>query len=274
MKHFILALSFFMFLAMPLLAEEKVSLTTEDRWKIAALYQQTTNGVSVILLHDLGGKKEDFKNFSNALAENGYGYLAIDLRGHGASTNLNLQKNFKKTGTNNEFNQMVRDVNAAIAFLNNKGVKNENIFLLGAGLGANVAAKSLIFNTNIAGVLLLTPSLKTRDVLTMSGIKIFKKPVFIAVSSEDRKSFMEASFIRNAAYLSSGSGKVAFITAYNLRGVPMLDKYLTPDVLQWLKTPQLPEVKPDAVDLTPPSTELAEPAPQDLLDTSLIPQLN
>ena len=58
---------------------------------------------------------------------------------------------------------------------------------------------------------------------------------------------MEASFIRNAAYLASGKGKVTFMTAYNLKGVDMLDRYLTQEVLQWLRTPQLPEVLPDAV---------------------------
>ena len=80
----------------------------------------------------------------------------------------------------------------------------------------------------------------------MSGIRTFKGPVFIGVSVEDRKQFMEASFIRNAAFLASGQGKVTFVTAYNLKGVEMLDRFLTDEVLQWLKTPQLPEVLPDS----------------------------
>ena len=94
---------------------------------------------------------------------------------------------------------------------------------------------------------MLTPSLKQRDVVTLSGIKNYKGPVFIGVSSEDRKQFMEASFIRNAAYLHSGQGKVTFLTAYNLKGTAMLNKYMTPALLQWFKTPALPEVRPDAI---------------------------
>ncbi len=228
-------------------AQDKVVLQTEDRWKLEALYNPAENGKYVILLHDLGRRKEDFPSFGKALSGAGFGYLSVDLRGHGRSTNINIQKNFKKTGADNEFNQMNRDVDAAIAYLKAKGAAESDIFILGAGLGANVAAKSLPFHPRIGGVVLLTPALKTRDVLSMSGIKTFKGPVFIGVSSTDRKQFMEASFIRNAAYLASGKGKVTFMTAYNLKGVDMLDRYLTQEVLQWLKTPQLPEILPDSV---------------------------
>jgi dienelactone hydrolase len=236
-----------------------VTLPTEDKWQLSSLFQPSQNGFYVIILHDLGGKKEDFTSFSRALKEQGYGTLAIDMRGHGQSTNIDIQKNFKKTGTDNDFNKMVRDVTASVNFLNKKGVENKNIYIIGAGLGANVAAKSLIFNPDIAGVILLTPSLKMRDVLTMSGIKVFKNPVLIAVSSEDKKLFMEASFIRNAALLSSGEGKVTFLTAYSLSGVDMLDKYLTPEVLQWLQTPQKPEVQTDYVEVeTIPSPSVLE----------------
>lgn len=229
-------------------AQDKVSFNTEDKWVISALYRPTENGKVVILLHDLGRRKEDFPTFSAKLADAGFGYLALDLRGHGSSTNIEVQKNFKKTGVDNEFNQMSRDVTAAIKYLNDKDIKTGNIYIVGAGLGANVAARALVFNPVLGGVALLTPSLKSRDVLTISGIRVYKNPVFIGVSSEDRKQFMEASFIRNAAYLSSGEGKVTFVTAYNLSGVDMLDRYLTPTLLQWLQTPQLPQVLPDSTD--------------------------
>ncbi|MBQ2313080.1 MAG: hypothetical protein II183_02835, partial [Elusimicrobiaceae bacterium] len=154
---------------------------------------------------------------------------------------------FNKTGQKNEFNKMTEDVTAAIKFLNGKGFPESDIYLLGTGLGANVAGKSLTKHPDVAGVAMITPSLKQRDVVTLSGIKNYKGPVFIGVSSEDRKQFMEASFIRNAAFLHSGQGKVTFQTAYNLKGTAMLNKYMLPVLTQWLKTPTLPEVKSDIV---------------------------
>ena len=235
-----------LFLSCVVSAQDKpLILQTEDKWRLDAVFTPAQDGKYLILLHDLGKTKKDFAAFTKALKNNGYGYVALDLRGHGQSTNLDVQTNFKKTGEDNEFNQMTKDVNVAIAYLKKKGAKEEDIYLLGAGLGANVAAASLPSHPKTGGVILLTPSLKARDVLTMAGIKDYKGPVMIGVSVADRKQFMEASFIRNAAFLASGQGKVTFVTAYSLKGTEMLDRYLTPEVLQWLKTPQLPEVLPD-----------------------------
>ncbi|MDR1124033.1 MAG: alpha/beta hydrolase [Elusimicrobiota bacterium] len=226
-------------------AAENITINTEDGWELSALYEPSENGRYVILLHDLGKNKDEFNKLENKIKGAGYGFFAVDLRGHGASLNKGDYRNFAKTGTDNEFNQMVRDVTAAIGYLNKKDIPTQDIYLAGSGLGANVAAKSLIFNPDIAGIALFTPSLKTRDVLTMNGIKINTKPVFIAVSSEDRKQMMEASFIRNAAFLSSGEGRVTFMTAYNLRGAEMADKWLGEEFLQWLAAPQRPPVLPD-----------------------------
>jgi dienelactone hydrolase len=245
MKRVLFLLASVFFAVLPASAEDIITFATEDGWEISAVYELSSNGKFVVLLHELGKSKEEFSKLEEKIKDGGFGYLALDLRGHGASVNNGEYKTFRKTGTDNEFNQMTRDVTAAIAYIKNKGSQTQDIYLAGSGLGANVAARSLIFNPDIAGIALFTPSLKMRDVLTMSGIKINTKPVFIAVSSSDRKQMMEASFIRNAAYLSSGEGKVTFMTTYNLKGVEMVDKYLGDEFLQWLQTPQLPEVKPD-----------------------------
>ena len=259
--------NFFKLLLLPVLllpscalcALENITVHAEDGWELSALYEPAENGFYVILLHELGKDKDEFAKLENKIKNAGYGFLALDLRGHGGSLNNGDYKAFAKTGTDNEFNQMVRDVTAAIGWLNQKDVPARNIYLAGSGLGANVAAKSLIFNTDIAGIALFTPSLKTRDVLTMNGIKINTKPVFIAVSSQDRKQMMEASFIRNAAFLSSGEGKVAFMTAYNLKGAEMVDKYLAEEFLQWLASPQRPPVLPDnEPEITAEATETAQ----------------
>ncbi|MBR4508387.1 MAG: alpha/beta hydrolase [Elusimicrobiaceae bacterium] len=226
-------------------AQSEVEWKTADNWNIKATFLPSKNGKMVILLHDLGRTREDYKNFTKRLENETFGYLAFDLRGHGKSTNLGTYNGFKKTGTDNEYNQMVRDVEGAINFLNNKGYKTEDIFIIGAGLGANVAAKAVGLNPQIAGLGLLTPGLKTKDVLSMGGIKMYKNPVMIAVGSVDRKPMMEANLLRNAAFLSSGQGKVLFLTAYELAGTKMLDRYLTSNVIWWLKEPALPEVLPD-----------------------------
>lgn len=245
MRKFIFPL--FCLLCANLFAQSNVNLNTSDGWAIAATYYRGGSENCIILLPDLDKTRSDFATLTERLKNEDFCYLALDLRGHGYSTNKGSVMDFEKTGQKNEFNKMVEDVFSAIKYLKNKGFQEENIYLLGTGLGANVAGKSLSKNPNIAGIAMLTPSLKQRDVVTLSGIKTYKGPVFIGVSSEDRKQFMEASFIRNAAYLHSGKGKVTFVTAYNLKGTAMLNKYLLPDFIQWLKTPVLPKVKNDSL---------------------------
>lgn len=225
-------------------AQSNITLSNEG-WALAGTFYQGKSDKCVLLLHDLEKTRAEFAVLTEKLQNEDFCYLSLDLRGHGYSTNKGIQNDFSKTGQKNDFNKMADDVNSAVKYLKGKGFEEKNIYLLGVGLGANVAGKSLINNPNVAGVALITPSLKQRDVVTLSGIKNYKGPVFIGVSSEDRKQFMEASFIRNAAFLHSGEGKVAFVTAYNLKGSTMMNKYMLPEILQWLKTPVLPEIKPD-----------------------------
>ena len=236
-------------------AQSNVTLSTNDGWAIAGTFYQGTSERCVILLHDLEKSRAEFATLTEKLKENNFSYLSIDLRGHGFSTNKGKYEEFEKTGQKNEFNNMVEDVYSAIKYLISKGFLENDIYILGTGLGANVAGKSLTKYPNIAGIALITPSLKQRDVVTLSGIKNYKGPVFIGVSSEDRKQFMEASFIRNAAFLHSGQGKVTFITAYNLKGTAMLNKYMLPALIQWFKTPALPEIKSDIVTISTPEEE-------------------
>ncbi len=239
-------------------AQSNVTLSTSDGWAIAGTFYQGTSQNCVILLHDLEKSRSEFATLTEKLRNENFSYLSIDLRGHGYSTNKGKYEDFEKTGQKNEFNKMSEDVYSAIKYLISKGFAERDIYILGVGLGANVAGKSLTKYPDIAGVAMITPSLKQRDVVTLSGIKNYKGPVFIGVSSEDRKQFMEASFIRNAAFLHSGQGKVTFITAYNLKGTAMLNKYMIPTLMQWFRTPALPEVKSDIVKISSPEEQGVE----------------
>ena len=230
--------------------ETAVTLTTQDKWKLAAVYQPASSDkATVILLHDLNKSKNTFASFKAALAKGGFGYLALDLRGHGQSGGD--VRSFAKEGVDNQFNKMTRDVDAAIYFLKEKGVSPQQIVLLGAGLGANVAAKATTFWPDISGLALISPSANVRDVLAIPPLRLYKGNVLIAAAAADKKMFLEASVIRNVSYLTTGedSSQVTFLTAYDLKSHEMLDKYLTPSVLQWLRTPKRPEILPDAPSL-------------------------
>lgn len=225
---------------------QNVTLSTQDGWSLAAVYQPAAEkDTTVVLLHDLGKKKEDFTSFEKALTKAGFGYLALDLRGHGQSIGKGTYKTFAKEGADNPFNQMVQDGQTAVSFLRSKGLKPEHIILLGTGLGANVAAKTAQLVPDVAGIALISPNVNIRDVLVVPALRVYKGAVLIGASAGERKGFLEASILRNVSFLTAGEGNVTFLTAYDFTGHELLDKYLTQSVVQWVTTPRKPESKPD-----------------------------
>ena len=227
-------------------SEQAVSLSTKDGWALSAVYLPASKGTTVVLLHDLGKNKAEFSSFRKALAKAGFGYVALDLRGHGQSTGKGNYKSFAKEGTDNPFNKMLQDTLAAVSFLKSKGVNEDHIILLGTGLGANIAAKTAGALPNLKGIALISPSANIRDVLPVPALRTYKGAVLIAASSNERKGFLEASILRNVSFLTAGAGHVTFLTAYDNSSHGLLDKYLTASVIQWIATPVRPELLPDA----------------------------
>ncbi len=254
--------------------EQSVTLSTQDGWELAALYLPAQEGKkTVLLLHDLGKNKEAFASFKKDLSQEGFGYLALDLRGHGQSIGQGEAYSFAKEGVDNEYNKMTRDVEAAVAFLDKNGVSAADIAVLGAGLGANVAAKSMSFSPDIGALALISPTTNNKDVLSIPAMRLYKGDILIAAGAADKKSFLEASVIRNVAFLTAGEGKVTFLTAYDLTSHEMLDKYLRPALIQWLKTPHKPEVLPDLPPVAlEPETNLQAVAPSGT-EEALVPSV-
>jgi len=238
-----------------------LNITTDDNWSINITVKDPTEDETkyVILLPDLGKNKSSYAKLAKNLSDYGIGYVAVDLRGHGKSAFPLHYLKFSKTGIDNQFNKMYKDVNAAVNYLKNKKVKPENIFILGSGLGANVAAASIVFNNDIGGVALISPTSNTRDVLAIPGVKVSKMPLLIAAAPDNKKLFLEASLIRNIAFLQQGPGRITFLTAYDQDGTDMIDAYLVPNIIAWVKVPAFPGVKEDSVNA--PAADAAAPPP-------------
>lgn len=253
---------------------QEISLTTQDGWKVAGWYVPSKSpSKTVILLHDIGKNHQAFQTFAGKLATRGIGYLALDLRGHGSSMNKGSYRSFAKEGVDNEYNKMTRDVNAAIEFLQNKGISEEDIMLIGVGMGANVAAKAASLWPSLGGLALLTPVTNFRDVLPIPSLRVYKGPVFIAAAADDKKTFLEASVMRNVAFLSSGEGNVTFATAYDKKGHELLDAWVSAELLQWIRTAQKPPLNPDIIEETEEKETSYEPIPASDTEEALFPSI-
>lgn len=159
-----------------------VTLTTSDRIIISGTYYrlQEENKPGVILLHMLSKNRNDWEDFALTLQESGHPALAIDLRGHGES-DLNW-KEFEDS----DFNNMVLDVKAAKDFLVEQGVSETNIIIIGGSIGANVALNYAAGDEDIKGIVLLSPGLDYKGVMTEDAMANYAgRPVLIAASEED-----------------------------------------------------------------------------------------
>jgi uncharacterized protein len=62
-----------------------VTLSTDDGVELAAWYIPSTNGAAVILRHGSGSTRANVLTHARVLADNGFGVLMADARGHGES---------------------------------------------------------------------------------------------------------------------------------------------------------------------------------------------
>ena len=106
---------------------EEVTLTASDGVQLAGWYRPPANGAVIILLHGAGGSRESVHPHAEMLVRHGYGVLALDLRGHGASQ-----------GQTNRYGwQGTLDAGAAVNFLQGRA-EVQRIGGLGSSLGGEV----------------------------------------------------------------------------------------------------------------------------------------
>lgn len=148
----------------------------------------------VMLLHGLNGSHQDWHALPEHLVKAGYAVVAIDMRGHGDSTQ-------KKTGgrmswrifKKNDWDQMPRDIDRVRRYI----VKNEDeefdhidathMALIGSKLGANAALISGDRDSDetIKAMVLISPGLNYKGLETSFAIVHYRNPIFILTSHED-----------------------------------------------------------------------------------------
>lgn len=143
---------------------EELELETSDGVAVSAWFYPPPEDekplATVILLHDIGGSHETVAPLAEALQAAGCGVVAPDLRGHGGSTTRTEgagtleSKSLKKTdiemmaatrgGQKRDQSAVRGDVEAVRNWIwrdgKERGLPTDRVFVVGAGLGAAVAA--------------------------------------------------------------------------------------------------------------------------------------
>ena len=152
----------------------KLRLTASDGVKIAYDYYKPDSSASgpdkfFVLVHMMPATKESWKEFAELAKAKGHVSIAIDLRGHGQSEGgPDGYKNFSDA----EHQASIKDVEAAVKFVLDKGAKPEKITLAGASIGANLVLQYLAEHPEIKKAVLFSPGLDYRGI---KGDDLMKK---------------------------------------------------------------------------------------------------
>ncbi|MFH1675905.1 MAG: alpha/beta fold hydrolase [bacterium] len=194
-----------------------IKLTTEDGIKIAGTFFNAGNAQDapgILLIHMLGKDRSTYADFQKALAEKGFMSLAIDLRGHGGSTQDGTL-DFNKF-TKDEWMKAINDINSGIEYLMSQ--TSDGIGIVGASIGANLAvvavseAKSSGKDFPVDAIILMSPGLNYRGVQPLLYARGLEKiPVLVVSAENDKGSYPGSQSMSQAARggeLKTVSGEV------------------------------------------------------------------
>jgi dienelactone hydrolase len=203
-----------------------VAFTAPDGTSLAAMFYETSNrpAPGVLLVHMLGRSKDEWSGLADRIQSAGATVLAVDLRGHGSSG-----------GTGGTIAPMASDVRVALDWLVTRpGVRPDAVAVVGASLGANLAAVVAADAPAVRALALLSPSLDYRGVRLDSAVmkKLGDRPVWLAASTEDPYA------LRSVKDLAAGSAsREQRLSAARAHGTALLssDPDLARALLDWLR---------------------------------------
>src|SRR3989344_5393350 len=134
---------------------KEITLLTDDKVTLAATYYEATSEKAVLLVHMYSNTRQSWKDFALFLQEKEYQVLAIDLRGHGQSLEKNKQRISYVSFHEQDFLDMVKDIEAAKKYLQKQGASD--ISIVGASIGANLALITAAHDQEITTVVALSP---------------------------------------------------------------------------------------------------------------------
>ncbi|MFZ3168066.1 MAG: alpha/beta fold hydrolase [Candidatus Methanoperedens sp.] len=166
---------------------EEITFVTEDGVKISGNYfkPKKEHAPVFLLLHMMPSTKESWNEFAAHLQEKGFAALAIDLRGHGKSTDKNGMKLDYKEFKDHEHRESMKDIAAAKEFLKDQGVDVSGMAIAGASIGANFALWQASIDKDVLLLILLSPGLNYRGIQAAQLAPHYSGPVYILASEGD-----------------------------------------------------------------------------------------
>lgn len=179
---------------------ELVRFSTADGWTLVGdLRLRRRGGAAVLFVHQLSSNRGEWARFAPRIAgpindvergRNHVSTLAVDLRGHGESTNSN-DGTLRWTAFGNDrarWMGLEHDVAAAVDYLRQR-VGTTQIVIVGSGIGATAAALyAARSGAPVAGLVLISPSSEARGIQLVApllqALRARKRVLLIAASGD------------------------------------------------------------------------------------------
>jgi len=180
-----------------------IELVTEDNLTLGASYYDSSSSKGLIFAHMLARDRHTFDEYAEDLHEY-YKIVSLDLRGHGESEGDYVA--FKDA----DFNNMLYDLEAAAAYLKEKGITEDDISVVGASIGANIAVKYAELHPTDK-LVIISPGLRLRGIdlsrMNYNGdmfVQVGNYDAYSSISVDDFEGrWTKARFMR---YDASGHG--------------------------------------------------------------------
>ncbi len=187
-----------------------MKLTTSDGYTLAYTYTppfDPKGAPGAILLHQLNRDRHDYDQFGPRLADQGFGVIAIDSRGHGESSGK------WEEFSNADFQDIVNDIDSAKEFLKTQGIDTTRLVLIGASVNANAAIKYAVKDHDVKTLIALSPGIEYRGIKTSGAIMSAPANTWLVAAADDdysEQSVIELSRINPAVgtkiYPAGGHG--------------------------------------------------------------------
>ena len=216
---------------------EIVEFKTKDGWKIVGEYLKPPkeNSPVLILLHRYGRDRSDWYSVAKYWHEKGFTILMIDLRGHGDSIHKDSTTMYYTNFREEDFNNMVLDVSAAINFLKNREVNTSRVFLIGESIGANLALRYASQDKSIKGIVLLSPGFTYHVKINENMVIEYGNRAILLVAS---KGDIEAYTSCQKIYSLAKGNKEFIVESGSAHGTTMfgVDKSLKDKIINFIES--------------------------------------
>ena len=201
-------------------AAETIALRTTDGTALSAVWHAPARlAPAVLLVHMLTRSHAEWDLTAQALNASGFGVLALDLRGHGASE-----------GSISGLGSMQQDVQAALDWLKTRpDVLSNRLGITGASLGATLAVLVAAADPAVRSIALLSPAAEYRGLRCEAAMRRFAErsgAVMLVASTGDPYALRSAHHFEA---MGTGSRDLRVVDGTNAHGTSLLN--VRPDLV-------------------------------------------